>query len=58
MAKNSISDRFKVTKTGKVLHRPMGIGHSKAKMRGAVTRAKRRGRLLEGADAKIIKRFF
>ncbi len=57
MAKNSISDRFRVTKTGKVLHRPRGVGQCKAKTRGAITRAKRQQSQLGGSDAKIIKQF-
>ncbi|MEK7144189.1 MAG: hypothetical protein AAB820_02565 [Patescibacteria group bacterium] len=33
MTKKSISSRIKITKTGKVLRRAMGIGHCRAKKR-------------------------
>ncbi|MDP3015181.1 MAG: hypothetical protein AAB698_01445 [Patescibacteria group bacterium] len=31
--KKSISSRIKITKTGKILRRPMGLGHCRAKKR-------------------------
>lgn len=44
--KNSISDRIKITKTGKILRRPMGLNHFRAKKSGKQIRAKRKYKLL------------
>ena len=56
--KSSIADRIKITKTGKVLRRPMGIGHNKSKKSGQKNQAKR-GRLeMNASDAKMIRKYF
>ncbi|MEK7657715.1 MAG: hypothetical protein AAB366_00800 [Patescibacteria group bacterium] len=39
--KKSISNRIKITKTGKVLRRTMGIGHCRAKKRSAQIQRKK-----------------
>jgi ribosomal protein L35 len=39
--KKSISSRIKITKTGKILRRPMGLGHCRAKKRTAQMKRKR-----------------
>lgn len=39
--KKSISDRIKITKTGKILRRTMGIGHCRAKKRSAQIKRKK-----------------
>jgi large subunit ribosomal protein L35 len=52
----SILNRFKITATGKLLHRPMGQDHFNAKESGKKTRLKRRWIELTGADAKAIKK--
>jgi ribosomal protein L35 len=58
MAKNSITDRFRVTKRGKVLRRPAGLGHSRANKTGKAIRDKRRTLGLEPAEAKkILKKY-
>ncbi|MBI4033978.1 MAG: hypothetical protein HY378_00305 [Candidatus Brennerbacteria bacterium] len=42
MAKNSIGNRIKITKTGKIRRRAMGLGHSRAnKSRGQILRKKK-----------------
>ena len=38
--KKSISTRIKITKTGKILRRAMGLGHCRAKKRSAQIRRK------------------
>lgn len=55
--KKSISSRFKVTKTGKVLRRQMGVSHFKAKGGGKRTRQKRRMRQVGLGDIKAIREF-
>ncbi len=54
--KKAVSKRFKITATGKILHRPMGQDHFNAKESGKKTRAKRRWLELTGAEAKAIKK--
>ena len=55
--KKSVLKRFKITASGKVLHRPMGSrGHFNAKETGKKRRLKRRWSELTGADAKAIKK--
>ena len=55
--KKSISTRIRITRTGKMVRRPMGIGHSKAKKSGVVNQKKRKSRNLEGIDAKFLTRY-
>ncbi len=58
MAKKSITDRMRVTKTGKVLRRPMGLGHSRANKGGKAIREKRLTSAMVSADArKIAKKY-
>jgi large subunit ribosomal protein L35 len=54
--RKSVLKRFKITSTGKILHRPMGQDHFNAKDTGKKTRSKRRWLELTGADAKAIKK--
>ncbi len=56
MAKKSITSRFKVTKTGKVIRRSMGQSHFKTKKNGAQIRNKRRTVLVLGAELKMLKK--
>lgn len=53
--KHSISDRIRITGSGKIMRRPMGIGHSKAKKSGVVNQQKRKDRGLLGINLKFIK---
>lgn len=39
--KKSISSRIKITKTGKILRRAMGLGHCRAKKRSAQMKRKK-----------------
>ncbi|MEK7555104.1 MAG: 50S ribosomal protein L35 [Patescibacteria group bacterium] len=55
--KKSISTRIKITGTGKIIRRPMGIGHSKAKKSGVVNQQKRKSRNLEGVSSKFLTRY-
>ncbi len=41
MAKKTFSKRFKVTKTGKITHRKMGLSHFKSKKSSKLIRNKR-----------------
>jgi len=54
--RKSISDRFKITKTGKVLRRAMAQGHFLAKKRSVQIKRKK---LLRGLDfgKKIVKKY-
>lgn len=58
MTKDSITSRIKVTKTGKLLRRKMGLGHFRAKKS---TREFRRKESLAGfkaADQKVLVKTF
>lgn len=49
---------MRVTKTGKVLRRPMGLGHSRANKGGKAIREKRLTSAMVSADArKIAKKY-
>ncbi|MDP3995914.1 MAG: 50S ribosomal protein L35 [bacterium] len=54
--RKSISKRFKITKTGKILRRATGIDHYLAKKPGQVIRQKRKLVELHKSEAKRIKR--
>jgi large subunit ribosomal protein L35 len=54
--RKSISKRFKITKTGKVLRRAMGLDHFKAKKSGEKIRKGRKWIKLSKVDAKKIKK--
>jgi len=54
--KDSIRDRIKVTGSGKLLRRPMGIGHSKAKKSGTVKQKKRKRRNIHDTDIKTFQK--
>ncbi|MEK7149715.1 MAG: 50S ribosomal protein L35 [Patescibacteria group bacterium] len=55
--KKMISKRIKITKTGKILRRAMGIGHFRAKKSASALKRKSGYRSLEGNKniKKIIK---
>lgn len=58
MSKRAITDRFKVTRNGKVIRRPMGLGHSRANKSGNRIRGKRKGRaLLYMESKKVLKKY-
>ena len=52
-----ISDRFKVTRTGKILRRAMAQGHFLAKKRTQQIKRKKGLRTLEVIGKKIVKRY-
>ncbi|OIO46362.1 MAG: 50S ribosomal protein L35 [Parcubacteria group bacterium CG1_02_39_15] len=54
--RKSISKRFKITKTGKVLRRATGQDHFRAKKSGKKVRQSRKWVRLAKAEAKKIKR--
>jgi len=54
--KKSALKRFKITATGKILHRPMHQDHFNAKDTGKKRRLKRRLLQITGAEAKAIKK--
>ena len=54
--KKAILKRFKITRAGKVLYRPAGINHFRARKSSQVKRRKKGWRELKGAFAKEIKR--
>jgi len=54
--RKSILKRFKITKTGKVLRRPIGLDHYRAKKSGKKIRKSRKWIEVPKAEAKIIKK--
>jgi large subunit ribosomal protein L35 len=54
--RKSILKRFKITKTGKVLRRPTGQDHYRAKKRGKKIRASRKWVKVSKWEAKKIKK--
>jgi ribosomal protein L35 len=54
--RKSILKRFKITKNGKVLHRPTGLDHYLAKKSGKRIRAGRKWLALSGPESKMIKK--
>ena len=53
--RKSILKRFKITKTGKILRRPTGLNHFRAKKSGKRIRKSRKWILLSKAEAKRIR---
>jgi len=54
--RKSITKRFKITKTGKILRRTTGLNHFRAKKSGNKIRQSRKWITLSRGEAKIIKR--
>ncbi|MEA3295575.1 MAG: 50S ribosomal protein L35 [Patescibacteria group bacterium] len=54
--RKSITKRFKITKTGKVLRRAIGQGHNRAKKSGNQIRERKKWVKLCAVDAKKIKK--
>lgn len=54
--RKSITKRFKIKKSGKVLHRPPGQDHFRAKKSGKKIRKKRKWIALDKTTAKKVKR--
>lgn len=55
--RKSIIKRFKITKTGKILRRPTGQDHCRAKKSGKKIRQSRKWVPLSKAEAKLVKRY-
>jgi len=55
--RKSILKRFKITKSGKILRRPTGLNHYRAKKSGKKIRESRKLIPLSKAEAKIIRKF-
>jgi len=53
----SISERIKITGSGKFLHRPVNQSHFNAKDSGKTGRAKHGNRSVEKADVKSFKQY-
>jgi len=53
--KKSILKRFKITKTGKILRRPTGLNHYRAKKTGKKARKSRKWIRVSKWEAKKIK---
>lgn len=51
--KKTISKRLRITPTGKVLHRAMGLGHNRSRKSSTQLRRKANMRILGGAAALI-----
>ncbi len=55
--KKSITDRIKITKTGKILRRAMGQSHFLAKKRTVQIKRRKQFRQLDHFGKKILKRY-
>ena len=55
-SRKSLLKRFKITKTGKILRRPIGQDHLGSKKSGKKIRQRKGWVVLSKAEAKIIKR--
>ena len=55
-ARKAILKRFKITKTGKILRRPTGLDHYRAKKSGKKIRQSRKWVRLSKAETKKIKK--
>ena len=54
--RKSIKKRFRITKTGKILRRPTGLDHFRAKKSGKKKRKSRKWVLVSKPEAKKIKK--
>lgn len=54
--KKSITKRFKITKTGKILRRPTGLDHYRAKKSGKKIRQSRKLIAVSKGEVKKIKK--
>ncbi|MFH1714193.1 MAG: 50S ribosomal protein L35 [Candidatus Nealsonbacteria bacterium] len=54
--RKSVTKRFKITKTGKILRRPTGLDHSRAKKSGQKIRQSRKWVELSKPEAKRLKK--
>lgn len=54
--RKSLTKRFKITKNGKVLRRPSGQDHNRAKMSGDAVRKNRKWVSVSVPEAKKIKK--
>jgi len=54
--RKSILERFKITKTGKILRRPTGLDHYRAKKSGKKVRKGRKWILVSKPETKKIKK--
>jgi large subunit ribosomal protein L35 len=54
--RKSLAKRFKITKSGKVLRRPTGLDHYRAKKSGKKIRQSRKWVEVSKAEAKKIKK--
>lgn len=57
MTKKSVAQRIKITGSGKLIRRKMGIGHSLAKKSGQQIQRKRGGLPVNVFDVKIFKKY-
>ncbi|MDP2696112.1 MAG: bL35 family ribosomal protein [bacterium] len=55
--KKAVKKRIKVTGTGKLIRRPMGVGHFGAKKTGNKTRSNRKTQEVHPADSKAFKKY-
>jgi large subunit ribosomal protein L35 len=54
--RKSITKRFKITKTGKILRRPSGLNHYRAKKSGKAVRSGRKWVSVSKNEVKKIKK--
>jgi ribosomal protein L35 len=55
--KQSVRNRIKITKRGKILRRAMGLGHGMAKKSSQQKQRKQRKRQFKQVDVKMIRKY-
>lgn len=55
--RKSLTKRFKITKSGKILRRSAGQNHFRAKKSGKTIRQKRKWAVLSDSEKKAIKKY-
>lgn len=55
--KTSISNRIRVTKTGKLIRRKMGLGHNRAKRSGQQANRKSKPLQVHATDLRMFKKY-
>ncbi|PIV43198.1 MAG: 50S ribosomal protein L35 [Candidatus Nealsonbacteria bacterium CG_4_10_14_0_2_um_filter_40_15] len=55
-SRKSVTKRFRITKTGKILRRPSGLDHYRAKKSGKKVRESRKWVKVSKSETKAIKR--
>jgi len=55
--KKAVSKRIRITSTGKVMKRPMGVDHFKTRKSAGILRGKRHGTSLAAVDVRTFTKY-